>query len=144
MTRALRPFITVVAVAATMLAVDTCARRPVTIPAPPYADSLAGVIARLFPRRADSADVRRVTWRQSRESFLGLRWIPSDPYRYRDASPTGDAPIIGLADLPTFTLTFARGQLTPFTAKHELAHLLLHEPHHPAQDFARLEAYRGR
>jgi len=116
--------------------------RPVQFAAPSYADSLAGVVVRIGGR-GDSAEVARVTWWQSPEQTLG--WVKTDEYTYQGPSPWKDlTPIGGEADLKRFSLTFAKGQLSPELAKHELAHLLWHIGEHPASMFQRLEQYQGR
>lgn len=140
--KSLKPFLLVAGLGVAVLAVDTTIRRPTTVPAPATADSLAGVVARLTG--TDSALIRKVTWKQSRESYLGLNWISTDAYRYRDSALRGDAPIAAEADLNTWTLTFAKGQMTPLVIKHELAHLMMREAGHPPAIFAKIEAYGGR
>lgn len=125
-----------------LLAADRYVHRPRIIAAPPYADSLAGVVARLIG--TDSAQIAKVKWQESPERWLGLNWIATDPYRYRDSLLTGNAPAVGQADLKAFTITFAKGQVTPAITKHELTHLFLHDAGHPPAIFAKVESYTGR
>ena len=126
-----------------ILAADLTTRRPHHIPAPPYADSLAGVVVRVTGK-GDSADIAKVTWWQSPEGWLGLDWISTEPYRYRDSTLKGEAPIVAQADIARWRITFAKNQLTPFMAKHELLHLFARTGDHPAALFGPLESYTGR
>jgi hypothetical protein len=129
----------------TVLVADRSVHRPRPIPKPASADSLAGVIARLFPLQADSADVGRMTWAVSQESWLGLNWISTDAYAYRGVPQDETAPTVGMADLNAFRITFVHGyENNPTIIAHEMLHLMLREPGHPAATFARLESYRGR
>jgi hypothetical protein len=137
-----RPFLIVSAIAVALLATDQLVHRAVEIPAPAGADSLAGVIARLFPGRADSAAVARVRWYQSPRRWLS--WTQGEQYNYRDEQLSGAVVTAAEADLRRFSITFAQREAVPEIVKHELGHLLLHEAKHPADVFARLEAYRGR
>ena len=141
--RAVLAFLGVAAAGLAVLATDRYVHRAVQIPAPAYADSLAGVIVRVTGK-GDSADVARVTWWQSPESWLGLDWISTEPYRYRDSTLKGEAPMVAQADLARWRITFAKNQLTPFMAKHELLHLFARTGDHPAALFGPLESYTGR
>ena len=143
MTRdALKPFLIVSAVLLALTAANIWVLRPVPIPAPVSADSLAGVLARLFPG-TDSSAVARIHWRESPE--LVLRWTSGEEYAYQGPQ-AAMVPIIGEADAATFTITLAKGQSGDAIVKHELAHLLVPgaTPQHPAAIFQRLETYRGR
>ena len=142
--RAVVPFVVVAALLLAALGADTWVRRPRAIPAPVTADSLAGVLARLFPGRVDSADVGRVTWRESPDSWLGINWVRGDTYAYR-GKQAAYVPLDARADLKQFRITFAKGHARdPLLVKHELGHLLLREPDHPAAIFQRIEGYRAR
>ena len=133
-------FLGVAAVGLAVLGTDRYVHRAVQIPAPAYADSLKGVVVRVAGY-GDSTVA--VTYWQSPESWLGLNWISTDAYRYRDSTLTGTGPMVGYADLSTSRITFAKGQLTVELVKHELTHLVLHVADHPADVFQRIEQYRG-
>ena len=138
--RAIVPFVVVGAALVTVLAADTCARRPTQIAAPPYADSLAGVIVRVAGY-GDST--LAVTWWQSPEAVLA--WIDAgDTYDYQGRPARDLTPLGARADLTTNRLTFAKGQLGVALSKHELVHLILHEPNHPPVLFRKIESYHGR
>lgn len=140
--RALPPFIAVAVIALAVLAADQYRLRPHQIEKPATADSLAGVIARVFPGRADSSDVARMEWWLSPERIL--RWVPSKEYAYRGAVTRDLAPIAAEADLARFRVTFANGQGDVELVKHEMTHLMLMQASHPEHVFKTIEEYRGR
>lgn len=125
---------------------------PTTKPA--SADSLAGVLSRLFPGKVDSAGVGNVHWRQS--PYDGLWKESARTYGYRGDGARGDVIIRGAADPWDNSITFATKHFQnappqswgtdPEMVKHELAHLLVQGVGrtHPADVFQKLEAYRGR
>lgn len=125
------------------LVLDQHRLRPRQIPTPASADSLAGVVVRVAGF-GDSALVRRVTWWQSPERTLG--WFDvGEEYAYKGGPGWRDlSPIGARVDSLALTITFAKGQLVDEQIKHEIGHLALHEPHHPADLFRRIENYRGR
>lgn len=124
------------------------------IPAPSSADSLAGVLARLFPDKVDSAQVGKVHWYQS--PYDGLRLVPASDYAYRHDGARGQTKVVGEADPRDASITFATQRFTnapahswgtdPELVKHELAHLMVKGAafSHPARVFQKLESYRGR
>ena len=143
--KALKPFLVTSGVLLALLAGDTYVNRPRVISAPPYADSLAGVITRLFPERhVDSSRVARITWWHSPRSFL--RTTPLEDYSYRGITTRyGDLALIAAeADTSAFSITFASATMDVELTKHEMTHLLLPQLGHPATVFQRVEQYRGR
>lgn len=139
--RALVPFVAVAGFAAVVLVADQWRLKPVPIPAPATADSLAGVVARLVG--GDSAAVGRVRWYRSPER--ALLWVPGEEYAYKHADLPDMVPIAARADLKAFSVTFAKQAATDAEmVKHELAHLLIPVMGHPVEVFVALEAYRGR
>jgi hypothetical protein len=139
--------------------------KPVPIQRPAVADSLAGVLSRLFPGVVDSASVDRIHWmRQGQPNQLG--WAPQVNYAYRQG-PTFrgmDAPVVAKADPKSSTITLSPwayfqekpgsrqwlGVRTdaedPEIVKHEMLHLMhpAAKNGHPADLFATVESYRGR
>jgi hypothetical protein len=139
---ALLLFAATAGIAGTVLVVDSYRTRPREIPAPVYADSLAGVVVRVAGS-GDSTLVHRVTWWQSPDKTLG--WFKTDEYAYQGPSQWRDLTPMGAhADLQRNRITFAQGQLRPALVKHELVHILLHLDGHPSAVFQRVETYRGR
>ncbi len=138
--RALIPFVAVAGMATLVLVADQYRLRPIGIPKPASADSIAGVVARLVG--GDSVAVGRIGWYRSPER--ALFWVAGEEYAYR--GPQSDlVPVTAQADLKEFAVTFAKGtERNSEIIKHELAHLLIPVVGHPADVFVKLEAYRGR
>lgn len=139
--RAVVPFAVIVALLFAALGADIWYRRPHEVPAPPYADSLKGVVVRVG---GCGDSTRVITYWQSPDRWLGMRWISSAPYRYRDSSLTGDVPIVGEADIARRRITVAAHQMTPALVKHEMVHVLCRIDGHPAELFSRVESYHDR
>lgn len=137
---AINPLLWVCSIVVVLVA-DVYANRPHQIPAPAVADSLAGVVARVVG--GDSASVGRIKWYVAPDRML--RWSPSDEYAYRGIRKGQMVPIVAEADIRRYRITFAEGNERDVEiTKHEIAHILLRTPTHPAEPFKRLEAYRGR
>ena len=139
--RGITLFAVISAILVLALVADQYRLRPRPIPAPPYADSLKGVIVRVAGY-GDSTLV--VTWWQSPEDVL--EWVDAgDTYDYNGQPRWRDrTPITGRADLDRNRITIAKGQLDVALAKHELSHIVLHEPNHPPALFRKIESYHGR
>lgn len=135
---------------------------PKAIGKPASADSLAGVLARLFPQLVDSAAVDRIQWRQSPELKVGT--APADVYQYRTNEPQDRftmVPLIAKAErdhgIPFVTFA-ARNWPNPNgswaedpeVVKHEMFHAMSNNKkdwrHDPSRSplFRTLEDYRGR
>lgn len=129
---------------------------------PASADSLAGVIARLFG--VDSSDVSKVRWYQLNNDHTST----ADPAQYAYRGPVDPRANRGIAQTnwedDTPVVTFARKvnpvgavfgapaplgkswATDPETVKHELGHAMVPDMKggHPAELFRLLETYRGR
>lgn len=142
MRKALWLFFSVAGFSLLVLAVDVRRHRPVQIAPPASADSLAGVIARLFPH-VDSSAVGRIRWYRSPDAVL--RWADGSDYAYRGET-RGFVPVTGQADIRAFSVTLARHESSTFVVKHELGHLLIPRGAvgHDSALFTRLESYGGR